>query len=60
MSEIGTSEKITNVWPVPAGRRIGKSGMREQSSQNQQQDKQKKPGKKLIEEGPGKNIDEYV
>ena len=59
MVNIGTSDKITNLWPTPPSRSIEKSGQKEQSSQDQQRNKQQKD-KDEVKDGPGKNIDEYV
>jgi len=60
MSDIATSDKITNLWPAPPGRPINKSGLREKSSQNQQDKKKQKDKNEAREDGPGKNIDEYA
>lgn len=60
MSDIATSDKITNLWPAPPSRPIDKSGSRENSSQNQQDKKKHKDTNEVKEDGPGKNIDEYA
>ncbi|GMR16230.1 MAG: hypothetical protein BMS9Abin31_0547 [Gammaproteobacteria bacterium] len=60
MVDIGTSDKITNLWPAPQGRPIEKSGLKDKSSQNQQRNKKQKDNTQVNEDGPGKNIDEYV
>ena len=57
MVNIGTSDKITNLWPAPASRPIEKSGQKEKSFKDQQQDKKQKD---KDEDGPGTNIDEYA
>lgn len=59
MVDIGTSDKITNLWPAPPSRPVGKSGLKEQSSKHQQHKKQQDKNE-VIEDGPGKNIDEYA
>lgn len=59
MVNIGTSDKITNLWPAPPSRAIDKSGQKETSSQDQQRQKNKKD-KDEVTDGPGKNIDEYA
>lgn len=60
MVDIGTSGKITNLWPAPPSRPIDKSGLKDKSSQNQQRNKKQKDKNEVKEDGPGKNIDEYV
>lgn len=60
MVDIGTSDKITNLWPAPPSRPIDKSGLKDKSSQNQQRNKKQKDKNEVKEDGPGKNIDEYV
>ena len=57
MVDIGTSDKITNLWPTPVSRPIEKSGQKEKSFKDQQQDKKQKD---KDEDGPGTNIDEYA
>jgi len=59
MVDIGTSDKITNLWPAPPSKPVSKTGLKDKSSQNQQQ-KQKRKDKTEVEDGPGKNIDEYA
>lgn len=59
MVDIGTSDKITNLWPASPSRSIIRPGLKDKSSQNQQQ-KQKRKDKNQVEDGPGKNIDEYA
>ena len=58
MVDIGTSDKITNLWPAPASRPIHKSGQKDKSFEDQQQQQKKKKDKD--EDGPGTNIDEYA
>lgn len=60
MVDIGTSDKITNLWPAPPSRPIDKSGLKDKSSQNQQRNKKQKDKSEVKEDGPGKNIDEYA
>jgi len=60
MADIGTSDKITNLWPAPPSRPIDKSGLKNKSSQNQQRKKKQKDKNEIKEDGPGKNIDEYA
>lgn len=60
MVNIGTSDKIINLWPSPPSRPIEKSGQRQKSSKDQQHNKQQKNKNEIVEDGPGKNIDEYV
>ena len=57
MVDIGTSDKLTNLWPATPSRPIAKPGLKDKSSQNKQQ-KQKQQDKN--EDGPGKNIDEFA
>ena len=57
MAEIGSSNKITNLWPAPPSRPIEQSATRDKSSQNQQRDKKHKNKE---QDGTGKNIDEYA
>ncbi|MCW8900200.1 MAG: hypothetical protein OQK75_13660 [Gammaproteobacteria bacterium] len=58
MVDIGTSDKITNLWPAPPSRPVEKSGLKDKSSQHQQRNKKNK--NEVKEDGPGKNIDEYA
>ena len=60
MVDIGTSDKITNLWPAPPTRPIDKSGLKDKSSQNQQRNQKQKDKNEVKEDGPGKNIDEYA
>ena len=60
MVDIGTSDKITNLWPVPPSRPIEKSGLKEKHPQNKQKHKDKKSNIDKDNDGPGKNIDEFV
>lgn len=60
MVDIGTSDKITNLWPTPPSRPIEKSGLKEKSSQNKQRNQKQKDKNELQEDGPGKNFDEYA
>jgi len=60
MVNIGTSDKITNLWPAPPGRPIEKSGQKKQSSKDQHHNKKQKDKNEITEDGPGKNIDEYA
>lgn len=58
MVDIGTSDKITNLWPTTAtasGRSIKQGNLKDKSSKHQQREKKQKN-----EDGPGKNIDEYA
>ena len=57
MVDIGTSDKITNLWPTPPSRQVEKSGQKEKSPKDQHRNKKQK---NKVENGPGKNIDEYV
>ena len=59
MVDIGTSDKITNLWPTQPSRPVNKATLKDKSSQNQQQ-KKKQQDKSEVEDGPGKNIDEYA
>ena len=56
MVDIGTSDKITNLWPSPPSRPIEKSAYKKKSDKDQQHKKQKDKD----EDGPGTNIDEYA
>ena len=60
MVDIGTSDKITNMWPASPSRPIDKSDLKDKSSHNQQRNKKQKDKNKLKKDGPGKNIDEYA
>ena len=60
MVDIGTSDKITNLWPTQPSRPITKPGLKDKSSQNQQQKQKRKDKNEVTEDGPGKNIDEYA
>jgi len=60
MVDIGTSDKLINLWPTPPGRALEKSAQKKNSSKNQQHDKDDKSNNETVEDGPGKNIDEYV
>ena len=57
MVNIGTSDKVTNLWPVPSGRPVEKLAHKDEANKDQQQ---KKKRKNKVEDGPGKNIDEYA
>ena len=59
MVDIGTSDKITNLWPTQPSRPVNKAGLKDKSSQQKQQ-RQKQKDKNQAEDGPGKNIDEYA
>ena len=59
MVDIGTSDKITNLWPAPPSRPLEKSGQKDKSSQDQHRNKKQK-NKNEVTDGPGKNIDEYA
>lgn len=59
MVDIGTSDKINNLWPAPPSRPVNKSGLKEKSSKEHQHRKQKDKNE-VIEDGPEKNIDEYA
>ena len=56
MVDIGTSDKITNLWPSPPSRPIQQSGHKDKSDKDHQHKKQKDKD----EDGPGTNIDEYA
>lgn len=60
MVDIGTSDKITNLWPAPPSRPIDKSGLKDKSSQNHKRNKKHKDKNETKDDGPGKNIDEYA
>ena len=60
MVDIGTSDKISNLWPAPPSRPIEQSGLKKKSSQNQQRNKKQKEINEVTEDGPGKKIDEYA
>ena len=60
MVDIGSSDKITNLWPAPPSRPIDKSGLKDKSSKHQQRNTKQKEKNKVKEDGPGKNIDEYA
>ena len=60
MVDIGTSDKITNLWPTPPSRPVDKSGLKDKSSKDNQRNKKHKRNSEVKEDGPGKNIDEYV
>ena len=61
MVDIGSSGKITNLWPVPPSRLIEKSKLKDNSSQNKQRNNKQKDDTEITQEsGPGKNIDEYA
>ena len=60
MVDIASSDKITNLWPTPPSRAIEKSGQKKRSLKDQSQNKQQKNEKEIIEDGLGKNIDEFV
>ena len=60
MVDIGTSDKITNLWPAPPSRPIDKSGLKDKSSQNHKRNKKQKDQNETKDNGPGKNIDEYA
>lgn len=57
MVDIGTSDKITNLWPSPPSRPVEKFGHKKKSKkdQNQNQHKQQHDGNE-----PGSNIDEFA
>ena len=59
MVDIGTSDKITNLWPAPPSRSIENSVLKDKQNKNQHRDKNKKDRTK-DEDGPGNNIDEYA
>jgi len=60
MVDIGTSDKITNLWPAPPSRPVEKSGQKEKSTKDQHRHKKRKDENEVAKDGPGKNIDEYV
>ena len=60
MVDIGTSDKITNLWPAPPSRPIEKSGQKDKSPPDHHRNKKQKDKNDIAEDGPGKNIDEYA
>ena len=62
MVDIGSSDKITNLWPAPPSRPIEKSGHKNKSRKETSDNENKKDDdeNEIVEDGPGKNIDEYV
>jgi len=60
MVDIGTSDKLINLWPARPSRLIDKSGLKDKSSKDQHHNKKKKDKSDIKEDGPGKNIDEYA
>ena len=60
MVYIGSSDKIINLWPAPPSRPIEKSGHKKKSLKDQAQKQQQKNEKEITDDGPGKNIDEFV
>lgn len=54
MVDIGSSDKITNLWPAPPSRRIEKSGHKKKPLRDQQHDKQQNDEQEITEDGPGK------
>ena len=60
MVDIGTSDKLINLWPSPPSRPIEKSGQKQSSLKDRQHNKKEKNENEVIEDGPGTNIDEYV
>ena len=60
MVNIGNSDKITNLWPAPPSRPIEKFGRKKKSIKDQPHNKQHNDEKELTDDGPGKNIDEFV
>lgn len=60
MVNIGSSDKITNLWPAPPSRPIDKVGHKKKPLKDQSHDRQQKDEEEITEEGPGKNIDEFV
>lgn len=59
MVDIGTSDKLINLWPSPPSRPIEKSGQKQKSFKDQEQKKNSNDNKNE-EDGPGNTIDEYV
>ena len=59
MVDIGNSDKITNLWPAPPSRPVKQTDLKDNSAKHHQQ-KKKHQDKNEIEDGPGKNIDEYA
>lgn len=60
MVNIGSSDKITNLWPAPPSRPIDKVGHNKKPFKDKSHDQQQKDDDEIAEEGPGKNIDEFV
>ena len=59
MVDIGTSDKITNLWPAPPSRSIENSVLKDKQKKNQHRHKKNKDSTK-DKDGPGNNIDEYA
>lgn len=60
MVDIGTSDKLINLWPSPPSRPIEKSGQKQRTLKDKRHNKKEKDENETVEDGPGKNIDEYV
>ena len=60
MVDIGSLDKIINLWPSPASRPIDKYGKRKKSLKDQRHSKKNPKESDIQKDGPGKNIDEYV
>lgn len=60
MVDIGTSDKISNLWPTQPSRLIEKSGFKKKQSKNKQHIDKQKDKNDDNEDGPGNNIDEYA
>ena len=60
MVDIGSSDKITNLWPAPPSRPVDKSSLKDKQSKHQQDKNKEKDKNEVKEDGPGKNIDEYA
>lgn len=60
MVDIGTSDKLINLWPTPPSRPIERSGQKQSSLKEHQHNKKEKNENEIVEDGPGTNIDEYV
>lgn len=60
MVDIGTSDKLINLWPSPPSRPIEKSGQKQRSLKDNQHKKKENNENEVIEDVPGTIIDEYV
>ncbi|MCK5386099.1 MAG: hypothetical protein KAJ39_02865 [Gammaproteobacteria bacterium] len=60
MVNIGTSDKITNLWPASPSQPIEKSGSKKKSTKDQHRNNKHNDDSEITKDGPGKNIDEYA